>query len=86
MLEDVAMPYVEEFLPWSCGGSMRQIEALDDARDIARIGLDRVLARRPLVALRRHGLPGEDDLAGLLIRLDIEGLSIQYLKLHEVDV
>ena len=32
------------------------------------------------------GLTGEDELAGLLVSWDVEGLAIQNLKLHEVNV
>ena len=86
MFEDVAVPDVEEFLSWSYGCSVRQIETHDDTGHISGIGLDRVLACRTFVAFRGHGLTGEDEFAGLLIGRDVEGLTIQHLKLHKVNV
>jgi len=80
------VPYVEKLLAWSYRRSMREIEALNDARDIAGIGFDGVLARRALVAFGCHGPAGKDELASLLIGLDIEGLAVQHLELDEVHV
>src|ERR1700733_4200741 len=42
--------------------------------------------RGAFVALGCHGTTGEDELAGLLVGENIEGLAIQHLKLDEVDV
>ena len=86
MLEDVAMPHVQQLLARSRRRSRRQIEALDNSRDISGIRFDRVLACWPLVAFRWHGVPGEDKLAGLLIGLDVEWLAIKYLKLDKMNV
>jgi len=41
---------------------------------------------RTLVAFRRHGATGEDQLASLLVCWDIESLAIQHLKLHEMNM
>src|SRR5580704_16039218 len=65
---------------------MREIEALNNARDIAGIGFNGVLVRGALVTFGRHRPAGKDELAGLLIGLDIKGLSVQDLELDEVHV
>src|SRR5258708_4228201 len=65
---------------------MREIEALNDTRDIPGIGFDGVLARGALVAFGCHGPAGKDKLAVLLIGLDIEGLAVQNLELDEMHV
>ena len=86
MFEDVAVPYIQKLLTWRYRRSMRKIEALNDARDIAGIGFYGVLVRGALVAFGRHGPAGKDELAGLLIGLDIKGLPVQDLELDEVHV
>ena len=80
------MPDVEEFLSWSYRGSVRQVKTHNDSRDVSGIGLDGVLASGTFVAFWSHWPTSEDEFAGLLVGRDIEGLAIQYLKLHEVNM
>src|ERR1700722_2536820 len=86
MLKDVTMPDVEEFLPWGYRRTVRQVKAHDDSSNIAGIGLDRILMSRSFVAFGRHWFGSEDEFAGLLVGWYVEGLSIQYLELHKVDM
>ncbi len=86
MLEYVAVPDVAEFIPGIDLGSRREIEARDDSRDVAGIGFDRVFPGGAFVRFRRHGNAGENQLASLHVGLHIEGLTIQYLKLDQVNV
>src|SRR5580698_716383 len=65
---------------------MWQVKAHDDSCNVSRIGLDSVLASGAFVAFWGHWLTSEDELAGLLVCRDVEGLSIQHLKLNKVNM
>ena len=80
------MPNVKEFSSWSYRGSMWQIKAHNDSRNVSRVGLDGVLASGTFVAFWGHWLTCEDELAGLLVGRDVEGLAIQDLKLDKVNM
>jgi hypothetical protein len=51
MFEDVAMPNIAKLLPRCGPGALGEIKFLNDACDVARIGLDRIFPRRTLDAL-----------------------------------
>jgi hypothetical protein len=86
VFENVSVPYIDELFSWSYRRSVWQVKAHDDTSNVARVGLDSVFTCGTFVALWRHGLTCEDEFSRLLVGRDIECLTIQYLKLHEVNM
>src|SRR3984957_9639720 len=86
MFEDVAMPHVTELVAGFGWRSCGEIELRDDACHISRIGLDRIFPRWAFVRFRGPGNSGENQFARLHVSLRVERLSIQNLKLNQMDM
>src|ERR1700733_1279895 len=86
VFQNVAMPDVAEFVAGLGYGSRGEIELRDDASDIARICLNRILPGRALVRFGGHWDAGINDFAAVEVSFGVEGLPIKNLELYLMDV
>src|SRR2546425_10955869 len=84
VLEDVAVKHIRELLTrahWRAGW---KVKLSDDANDLSRQTLYRILECRPLVGWWLLRRPGIDEFLGVLVH--VEGTPVENLELHDMDM